>query len=154
MEDEIKKIFTKDNCDKIAQNIFSQVVWSIASDCGNALYRRGIDKEIINSAIYEVMESYLGKGIKLKPAVTVRTTKKKADELSVAEQMLSKVNINDEWEWNDYKDDFQYTTDYVFKTKRYPLRKGGKIVGSIDEANSYELTESDKKELGKLNMKF
>lgn len=154
MEDEIKKIFTKDNCDKIAQNIFSQVVWSIASDCGNALYRRGIDKEIINSAIYEVMESYLGKGIKLKPAVTVRTTKKKSDELSVAEQMLSKVNINDEWEWNDYKDGFQYTTDYVFKTKRYPLRKSGKIVGSIDEANSYELTENDKKELTKLNMKF
>lgn len=154
MEDEIKKIFTKDNCDKIAQNIFSQVVWSIASDCGNALYRRGIDKEIINGAIYEVMESYLGKGIKLKPAVTVRTTKKKSDELSVAEQMLSKVNINDEWEWNDYKDGFQYTTDYVFKTKRYPLRKSGKIVGSIDEVNSYELTENDKKELGKLNMKF
>jgi hypothetical protein len=75
-------------------------------------------------------------------------------KLNHTRQMLSKVNINDNWEWNDYKDGFQYTTDYVFKTKRYPLRKDGKVVGSIDESNSYELTETDKKELTKLNMKF
>lgn len=154
MDDDISRVFTKDNCDKVAQNVFSQVIWSVASDCGNALYRRGIDKETINSAIYEVMESYLGKGIKLKPAVTVRTTKKKADEISIVEQMLNKTQIGKTptWDWEEYKNGIEYTTDFVFKSKRYPLRKDGKIIGTIDESDSYDLTDEDKKELSKLGI--
>jgi hypothetical protein len=150
MDDDIGKIFTKDNCDKVAQGVVSQIIWSVASDCGNALYRRGIDKETINSAIYEVMESYLGKGIKLKPAVTVRATKKKTDEISVVEQMLNKTKIS--WDWEEYKNGVEYTKDFVFKSKRYPLRKDGKIIGTIDEIDSYDLTEEDKKELAKLDI--
>jgi hypothetical protein len=158
MDDDIGKVFTKDNCEKVAQNIFSQLIWSIASDCGNALYRRGIDKEIINSAIYEVMESYLGKGIKLKPAVTVRTTKKgKTDEISIVEQMLNKTNLRStpNWDWEEYKEGVEYTTDFIFKSKRYPLRnKDGKIIGTIDENDCYELTEDDTSELTKLGITF
>lgn len=130
-----------------ASQAVSQVLWTFSNDLCNSLIEHGVSKELLNEVSSEILKKYVSSGIKLKPAVTARTKKEKptTSTSNVMNMIKSRKKTihNVTWETHPNDPTLKYTTEIRFYTKRYPLMKDNKLVGTVDDKDSYEPSEGE-----------
>lgn len=133
---------------QIASQAISQVLWTFSNDLCNKLVENGVSKELLNEVSSQVLQQYVDTGIKLKPAVTARIKRDKTPNPSTSNVLSliknKKKDIhNVHWIPHPSDSSILYTTDIKFHTKRYPLMKDNKLVGMVDDKDSYAPTEAE-----------
>ncbi|KAG0171697.1 hypothetical protein DFQ30_000531 [Apophysomyces sp. BC1015] len=132
----------------IASQTVSRFLWTFSNDLCNKLLERGVSKELLNETSNKVLKRYVDTGIKLKLAVTARVKREKglastsSNVLSIINRIKKNIhNVN--WEPHPGNPTTMYTKEIRFYSKRYPLMKDNKLVGTVDDNGSYDPTDGE-----------